>query len=351
MAQRAHESELDAGEHAPAESTTLLQVIAGVLSRWRLVLALALAGAAIAAAWSLLLPPRFRVSTTFALEEPQMPAAAGGLALLAGEFGGMPNGGRSLEFYSQLLSGRTLLRELVTDSFADPVSGARRPLFQILDVGGDSIAERQDAAIRLLADEALHTSTNDQTGTVTYDLSLGDPELASAVARRLFNQLIRFNTETRNSAASERRKFAERELTRARTTLHDAEEKLRMFLEQNREGLNAPRLSLQQRQLQRQIDVLAQVSSQLASEVQQARIDEVRDTPVLTLVEVPEPPLRRDSPRRKRMTLIGLVLGLAAGVAAAALTGIGERLQSMDPVGYEQLRSLLRRKQRSRQSP
>lgn len=340
-----------AGHAAPVESTTLLQVLAGILLRWRLILLLGAIGAVVAATWSLLLRPRYRVATTFALDEPQMPAAAGGLALLAGEFGGMPNGGRSLEFYSQLLTGRTLLGELVADSFTDPASGASRPLYQIVDVPGDLFPERRDAAIRLLAEEAVRTSTNDQTGTVTYDVSLGDPHLAAAVAKRLFDLLVRFNTETRNSAASERRRFAERELARTKTSLSDAEETLRAFLERNREGLSAPRLALQQRELQRQIDVLAQVNSQLAGEVQQARIDEVRDTPALTLVEIPEPPLRRDSPKRKRMTFIGLVLGLAAGVAAAALTGIGERLQSMDPVGYEQLRSLLRRKQRSRQSP
>jgi uncharacterized protein involved in exopolysaccharide biosynthesis len=338
---------LGAEHSAPAESTTLLQVLAAVLTRWRLILLLGVVGAVIAAAWSLLLSPRYRVATTFALDEPQMPAAAGGLALLAGEFGGMPNGGRSLEFYSQLLTGRTLLGELVSDSFTDPASGRARPLYQLVDAPGDSIPEQRDAAIRLLAEDAVHTSTNDQTGTVTYDVSLGDAHLAAAVAKRMFDLLVRFNTETRNSAASERRRFAERELARTKASLSGAEEDLRAFLERNREGLNSPRLALQQRQLQRQIDVLVQVNSQLAGEVQQARIDEVRDTPALTLVEVPEPPLRRDSPKRKRMTMVGLLLGLTAGIVVAAFSGFGEQLRTMDPIGYQRMRQFLRRQRPS----
>ncbi len=332
------------GTADPASSPSLLQLVAEIVSRWRLIAGCALVAAVVAAAWSLLQPPSYRASGTFALEEVTMPDA-GGLALLAGQLGGLANGGRSLQFHAQLLRGPTLLRQLASDSFADPgAPEARRPLVELLDIDGETAEERQHAAVQYLSEEAIATSIDDQSGTITFDVNLPDADLAAAVAHRLFDRLVQYNLETRNSAASERLRFAERELARTRGDLLASENVLRDFLQANRGGLESPRLALKRGQLQRQVSVLGDVYTQLAAEVQQARIDEVRDTPVLTLVETPTAPLRRESPRRTRMTLVGLVLGGAAGIAWVVLSGVGRRLRELDPVAYDRLRHPWRRR-------
>ncbi len=332
------------GTADPASSPSLLQLVAEIVSRWRFIAGCALVAAVVAAAWSLLQPPSYRSSGTFALEEVAMPNT-GGLALLAGQLGGLANGGRSLQFHAQLLRGPTLLRQLASDSFADPAApGARRSLVALLDIEGETAEERQHAAVEYLSDKAIATSIDDQSGTITFDVNLSSPDLAAAVAHRLFDRLVQYNLETRNSAASERRRFAERELARTRGDLLASENVLRDFLQANRGGLESPRLALRREQLQRQVSVLGDVYTQLAAEVQQARIDEVRDTPVLTLVETPIAPLRRESPKRTRMTLIGMIFGGAAGIAWVVLSGIGRRLRTLDPVAYDRLRHPWRRR-------
>jgi uncharacterized protein involved in exopolysaccharide biosynthesis len=292
------------------DAATLLAIGATVIARWKLILLLACLGAAVTAVWSLVATPRYRSTLKFALDEQSATPSLGGLAALAGQFRLGTGGPRSLEFYAEVLTGRDLLERLAVDSFLSPEApGLRRPLLTILGFGdGDSARALADAYDHLL-DEVVATSINTQTGTITLDVSLPDPDLAAQVASRMFDRLGQFNVETRRSAATERRRFTERELARARQELTTAEAALRDFLEANRGGLESPRLAVRRQQIQRRVTALEEVFRELSRETQTARIDEVRDTPVFTLVQAPDAPIYREYPLRMRMTLVGGLLG------------------------------------------
>src|SRR5690606_25659611 len=269
-----------------ADAASLLDLAALFGRRWKFIAAYDLAGAVVAAVWSLVATPRYRSTLKFALEEQAAPGALGGLAALTGQFSLGLGGPRSLQFYSEVLTGRDLLERLALDSFPIPDGAAQRaPLVEILGFTGDSEPERLADAHRFLVDRAVTTTTNDRTGIITLEVTLPDPDLAAGVAQRLFERLGQFNVETRRSAATERRRFTERELAGAAERLAAAESDMRAFLESNLGGLEGPRLSYRRQQLQRRIDLLNEVYSQLARETQSARIDEVRDMPVFTLVQ------------------------------------------------------------------
>jgi len=312
------------------DAATLFDVASALLARWKLILLLACIGAAIAAIWSLVATPRYRSTLKFALDEQSAAPSLGGLAALAGQFRLGTGGPRSLEFYGEVLTGRDLLEQLSLDSFPSPGDpGSQQPLMAILGFDGADSALAMADAYAYLLDEAVATSINTQTGTITLDVSLPDPDLAAQAATRLFEHLGEFNVETRRSAATERRRFTERELARARQELAAAEGALRDFLEANRGGLESPRLAVRRQQFQRRVSVLEEVFSELSREAQSARIDEVRDTPVFTLVQAPDAPIYREYPLRTRMTLVGGLLGatvaigwigLATSLAAARRT-------------------------------
>ncbi|HEX6089205.1 MAG TPA: hypothetical protein VFZ13_03495 [Gemmatimonadales bacterium] len=324
---------------------SLLHLAATILGRWRFIAALGFAGALIAAAWALLATPRYRSVAKFALEERTGIPGGSGLAALAGQLGGASAlGVRSLQFYSDVVTGPDLLSALALDSFPDPAQGAaRRPLIDLLDTPGDTPAERLNNVVDELQNDRIAATTNDRTGTITLSVSMPDAELSAAVARRLFQRLDAFNVETRKSAARERREFATRELERARRDLVNAEAELRGFLERNRGGLNVPRLAFEREQLERRIAIRADVYGELARELEQAKVDEVRDTPVFTLVEEPRAPVYREFPKRVRMTLTGAILGGALAVLLLVARSTTRSARALDPEGYDAVRAAFRR--------
>ena len=329
---------------APPE-TTLLRLSAAVVRRAPLIIACAVIGAALAAVLSLVVRERYRSSARVALEERTMMPGAGGLAALASQFGaGSLSGTRSLQFYADVVTGRDLLGRLAQDSFPDPADpAARRSLIEILEVPGESPARRLASTIDYLQMKAVTTATNDRTGILTITVELPHAALSAQVARKLYEHLEQFNFATRRSAATERREFAEREVARTRAELANAENEMRAFLEANRAGLDVPRLSFQRERIQRRVSTMSDVYRNLVTELQEARIAEVRDLPVFTLVQTPFVPLDRVFPKRKQMTILGLLAGAALGIVWVAVRATGWSARSLDPEGYQQLRSALRR--------
>jgi uncharacterized protein involved in exopolysaccharide biosynthesis len=337
-------TDTDAAARPPERSTSLLRLAAAALRYKWFILGCGAVGAVIAAGVSLVAAPRYRSTLAIALEERQSGPSAGGLAALASQFGaGSFIGTRSLEFYAEVATGRDLLAQVAVDTFPVPEHpGQSRPLLEILHVPGKTRAQRIAAAVDGLRAGAVKTATDDRTGMITITVDLPYPALAAQVAARLHDHLEQFNADTRRSSASERRRFAEREFTRAQNELAATEGALRAFLEANRGGLDVPRLAYERQRLERRVRVAEDVYSNMARELQDAKIAEVRDLPVFTLVEAPEVPLQRAYPLRKRMTLLGLLLGLALGVGVVAVRAAGWSARDLDPEGYDELRSALR---------
>jgi uncharacterized protein involved in exopolysaccharide biosynthesis len=99
----------------------------------------------------------------------------------------------------------------------------------------------------------------------------------------------------------------------------DAENRLQSFMQQNRVYNTAPRLSFEQDRLSREVQNRQQIVNVLAQAFEQAKIDEVRDTPVITILDTPETPAAPDS----RGLLTKVIFSLFFGAALGALTAWG----------------------------
>ena len=116
---------------------------------------------------------------------------------------------------------------------------------------------------------------------------------------------------------------------------------MQQFLQRNRDLLNSPELTFQRDRLQREVSMQQEVFTSLAQALEQAKIEEVRDTPVLTLVEEPELPVRPDRLRlivKGGMALLG---GLMLGCLLAFWKAFSEnaaRAGSLEVAEFQRLR-------------
>src|SRR5205807_1092682 len=279
-----------------AERGGSLDFVNALLRRWRLVAGLPLLAAILTAIVVLLLPPRYTATVTFVPEQ-RTPtrgggaggAAGGGLVGLAGQLG-IPLGmdpTQSPRFYAEVLTSRELLARVLLTKFPDPrrpAAGDSVPLLAILRVWGGIWGAKSAAD----------------------SLDRGVRKLRRRVSARVDIQtfLVYLSVTTRY-----------------------------------------PDLSAEEGRVHMQVNILQEVYLTLRRDYEQARIEEVNDTPVITVVDPAVPP-QRQSYWREVLVLLAFVFGGLIGVLGAWSGVRFERLRREDEDGYRELTGLLQRLRR-----
>jgi uncharacterized protein involved in exopolysaccharide biosynthesis len=143
------------------------------------------------------------------------------------------------------------------------------------------------------------------------------------LADRLVSGVGRFNVERRKSQAAAERQFVDGLAAEAERDLRTAEDGLQSFLQRNREMGGSPQLVFERDRLQREVALRQQVYTSLLQNREEARIREVRDTPVITVLEDPRLPVVAEP----RKTVLKALLGGFGGVLLGMLiTFLGQGL-------------------------
>jgi uncharacterized protein involved in exopolysaccharide biosynthesis len=142
------------------------------------------------------------------------------------------------------------------------------------------------------------------------------PSVSWQLAQELVRGVNQFNLETRQSQAAQERRFVEARTTEAEAALRDAEDRLLVFLQRNH-SVGAPELEVERGRLQRNVTVRQQIYTTLLQNREEARIREVRDTPVITVLEEPRLPLSPEPRNSLYKGILGGLLGAMVGVILA----------------------------------
>jgi uncharacterized protein involved in exopolysaccharide biosynthesis len=291
---------------APSRNSLLLSTA----KNWRLFRNCIILGVLIAIGVRLALGRRY--STTAAIF-PQ-PTRSSQLSGLAAQFGldlGANDATESPYFYADLLRTSQLLTGVVTRRYT--AAGKTQDFAGFAGITTADSAARTEKAIKELLDR-FSVSPDRRTGIVRIRVTEKEPHLALQLANALLDGVAIYNREARQSRASAERRFVEERLRAARDELTGAEDSLQIFLTHNREFRTSPALTFQHDRLQRSVTLRATVVSSLAENFEQARLEEVRDTPVFSVVEAPHLPARPDPRGLTRAAIIGLGGGLLVAV-------------------------------------
>jgi uncharacterized protein involved in exopolysaccharide biosynthesis len=328
----------------PAEEIRLLDFLRILVTERKLTLGVPLLFAAVAGLASLVLPQSYSAEAKF-VPEAKQPALAlpGALATLAGAQLGLALGGNQYgpEFYAQLVTSRNILDTLLVTPFKTSArdSAVKQRLVDILPIRGQTEAKRLERGARKLREDWISTSVALSTGVVTLRVELRDPVLAASVANEILAQLQRFNTQTRQFQARERARFAGDRAGEAARELGAAEDALKAFLERNLRYEESPRLRFEYDRLQRQINLAQESYLSLRREYDKARVDEVNDTPVLTIIDRARPPQRPAWPLPWLFILVAFLVGAMVGVTGALSREAVRRLRQREDPDYRILAS------------
>jgi uncharacterized protein involved in exopolysaccharide biosynthesis len=300
------------------DEISLLAIGSVLLRRRRTILALGLSGTLLGLAAGLL---STRVYMSAAIFIPQgSQEGASGLALAASQFGiRVPTSGGAWgpPVYVELLRSRALLEPIALDSVVVVEKGGRRvALMDLLEVEAPTLARRTDLAVRALG-KIVTASEDKKLGAVKLSVTTEWPSVSLALAQRLVRGVNKFNVETRKSQATAERQFVEIQAGEAERALRVSEDRLQVFLQGNRVIAGSPELTFKRDRLQRGVELRQQVYTTLLQNREEARIREVRDTPVITVLEDPRLPVVGEARKSVQKAVMGGLAGGMLGVLIA----------------------------------
>ncbi len=264
--------------------------------------------------------------------------ALGSLGTIAASLGITTDGGTSPKFYADLAVSDAILLQVLDSTRRDPGE-----LNYISVVGlehRDSLRLR-DQALRHLRGH-MDVGFDARTGVVSVEVRAVSRELAVQTVQDLLDALNRFNVVGLQTAARAQREFLEERVAQARREFKAARDSLQLFYASNRQFRESPLLMLREADLRQAYTFEQQNVAALELNLEQTRISEVRDTPVLTVLDTPIMPSRRSGPKRLLLAVGFGALWFAGAIGILALRHGLTQLERQRPEEIAALRGRLR---------
>ncbi len=315
------------------------------LLRHRVVLVVTVViGLALGVAEALARSPWYEASVSFVANPGTGRAAAG----MAGPVGPIDQGD-PFDYYSRILSSTVVTDAVLRTKITDGVTVRERVIGDEEAPDGRPGFERD---FLTLAGARLDSSNRlrrwDVLAVMTVRVGWTDAQTAADLANAYVAALSDFDKNIRSTAAKKRREFIEAQVKETSGLLTKAEEALRLFREQNRlltsterdpftgrsQGV-PPLLELRQEQLQREVNVQAELYVSLKKSFEQARIAELDEGTSLVIIEAAVPPRFRTGQSRRGLVMLMGVVGLIVGLGLAVLFELRSRVDLNSPDGVE----------------
>ena len=224
--------------------------------------------------------------------------------------------------YSEIIKSRTLARAMLKQKFDTEKYGPQKTLLQILTYEVDDPEFSMDK-MEIIAVDAfigmIELLENVKTGIYTIILSAPEPQLASDLNIALIKELDNHQKQFNQTQTSKTRQFIEERIIDAENELRVVEETLKDFTVHNRRIENSPLLLLEQKRIEREVSVHLAVFSTLKQQLEKTKIEQVKESDYVLILDPPEVPLYRSKPQRKKMVFLMGILGIGCGVGIALL--------------------------------
>jgi uncharacterized protein involved in exopolysaccharide biosynthesis len=249
----------------------------------------------------LIAKPYFESTVTILPEYGSKSTTLSGLSQLASLAGVRVGEGAPTEIYQNLIFSETVLGSVIyskykTEKFKDSVNLIQ--YFLKSDTAENNERKNFLKVYELLSKNTIRSNVDRLTKILTLTVTMPESELSADVANKVAESLDLYVRTKRKSYASEQRFYLEKRTEQVKDSLSFAEEKLKSFREQNRVVIQSPSLLLEQGRLMREIEILNAVYIELNKQLEIAKIDDIRETPIVNIKEWAKDPVIKAGPKR-----------------------------------------------------
>lgn len=300
-------------------NASLRSLLHDIRRHWRFVAAIAVGTALLTIAGVLLVPRRYTSEASFQAETSQPSSLSGSLAGLASQFGVLQLMQQNTpQFFADLITSNTVIARVASGRY--PMGTDTLSLAAIYGYDKKAPLLREERTSRRLR-KAVQVKLNSRTGVIAFSIIASSPVLARALVESTLVALNDANVALRQSRAGAEATFASNQAEAARTELNQAEDALTNFYNRNRQIDNSASLRTVESRLRRAVDVAQNIYTQLRLQQEQAAIQSVRNTPVITIIDRATLPTKASFPKRRLSVVVGFLAGLSLAIVWLALSG------------------------------
>ncbi len=333
----------------PGDHLTMTGWAAGVVARWRTVVATIAGCVILGLAASVIIPPVYQSRASFVANSSSTSKLQGALgnssglggiiSQLGGSVGGDPS--ESPNFYVHLLSSRELLTRLLHSKFANSRTAApddSATLLSILRIRHSDPQRQLELGVKQMS-KAITSGMDAKTNLVWFTVDARWAELSAGIANRLVYLVSNFDREIRVSKAKSLRLFLQMRHDSAQTALRQAEENQRIFYERNRGFVGgSPGLKFEEQRITRDVDLASDLFVSLDRQLEVARIDEINNAALITIIDAAVVPRKALWPRYWVTLFSAVAVGLLIGLLLAGSAAILADWRARNPESWGYLR-------------
>ena len=164
--------------------------------------------------------------------------------------------------------------------------------------------------------QILSVEVDDQEGLVSISVEFSDRKIAAQLAQAATDLLQSKIIAFKSQSARNNLQFVQGQFDAKRQEFEQIQDSIAMFKDQNL-NITSSLFQNQLTRLESQFTVTSSVFQELAGQVEQAKIQVNKDTPIFMIIEPVSVPLKRSKPQRTMMVIIWTFLG---GVIAVGWT-------------------------------
>jgi len=168
----------------------------------------------------------------------------------------------------------------------------------------------QERAIKKF-NEHIDVTEDRLSGLIKISATLEDPLVSSQVANFIGEEVQNYIQKENSAQSTKEKLFISDRLAIVKNELESSELQLKDFKERNRGYEDSPELFMVFSQFFREVEAKKEVYLTLQQQLELSRIEEVKQSPILHILDHAVPPTRKSSPKRGIFLLISAFLGFS----------------------------------------
>jgi uncharacterized protein involved in exopolysaccharide biosynthesis len=182
--------------------------------------------------------------------------------------------------------------------------------------------------VRLILSELISLETNAKDGIITLSAKMPEAKAAAQLGQRGQELLQQYITEFKIKKAKANLDFIQQRYEETAKKFEAAQRQLAEFSDRNK-NVSLATAKTEEQRLTSQYNLIYSIYSELAKQLEQAKIQVKQDTPVFTIIEPISVPTKKSKPNRPMILFIWLFLGgiIGTGIVFGKgyLSGIKEQ--------------------------